>query len=842
MRMNHLHHRLSAAVFAFFLVSFLGSPIPSHSAVSIITAASASQSAVQAAINSAKDGDTVIIPAGTVTWSGTVSMTKAINLIGAGIGQTIITNSSVGLLVTIAAPKKYTISGLEMRSSGGGGFTYMDAPFCIHTAGDCQLLRITACKFYNTGTEGGYLLGIGDLNDSTHQYGVIDHCVFVNGKILLLGGGMGDKSWKTETALGTEKALYVEDNSFDQPNGAFNNAIDCNYGARYVFRHNRVKDAFIMAHPLQNGDTSYFGRGTRKVEIYENAIEATSANPLHWVAISVAAGTGVVFNNTVTNTSGDPFNYLVGLDNLRTSESGSGKLTIADGGNIIDGNTAVSGGTGTHSGADGAAVLTCAGKSWGANAYVGNYVYNLTGGSKGKITANTATTVTATLSGGSRNSWNGGDSFKITNGYPTLDQIGRGPDATTAWVMLPPYNASYQPQASEPLYIWNNKMGGVVQTPAVLNGAGKHVQLNRDYYNSAKPGYTPYTYPHPLVAATTKKDLIASWNSQGVAYRNSDSGVWVNITTPAVCIAAGDLDRDGIDDLLGVWPGQNGVFVKYSAQGYWALLTSLTARQVSAGDMNGDGRIELVGTWDSQGVFYLDAAGNWVLIATPATQITTGDLDGDGIDDLIGVWPSQAGVWAKLSKTNTWLKLGSTPRDIAAGDMNGDGKKELLATWDGQGVFYRNSDGSWMSVAVPADQVTCGDLDGDGIDDLIGSWPDQGGLYAKFSKTGAWAYLGTTPTDIAMGKMHAVGATGNGAPAPLEQLGDGPGRAGNLIDLSMTGPGGPGFVYQTGLNLTPTGNGMSPARIPGPGEPGFQCAKQNNLWPRDPLRNIKTNR
>jgi hypothetical protein len=26
---------------------------------------------------------------------------------------------------------------------------------------------------------------------------------------------------------------------------------------------------------------------------------------------------------------------------------------------------------------------------------------------------------------------------------------------------------------------------------------------NRDFFNSVKPGYTPFVYPHPLVAPTT---------------------------------------------------------------------------------------------------------------------------------------------------------------------------------------------------------------------------------------------------------------------------------------------------------------------------------------------------
>jgi hypothetical protein len=491
-------HRRPSTALSFFVVFLLEFSAPIKAQSKMIWAASNRREAVQAAIDSAKVNDTVMIPPGSAVWSDPVSITKGIGVLGAGVGRTIITHSKVGFRISVPAPQRYVIAGLEMRTTGGGGFDFADAPLCIQTEGDCQQLRITACKFQNTGTEGGYLLGIGGVNDFVHQYGVIDNCSFVNGKILLLGGGMGDQSWKTDAALGTEKALYVEDNSFDQPNGAFNNCIDCNYGARYVFRYNKVKDAFIMSHPLQNGDTDYFGRGTRKVEIYENAIEATSASPLHWCAIALGAGTGVVFNNTVTNVSGDPFNVLVGLDNLRTVEDGSGKLTLADGGNIIDGNRPVSGGTGTHTGANGAAVLTSSGSSWEAQAYVGNYVYNLSGGSKGKITANTAATVTAVLSGGSRNNWNRGDEFKITNGYPALDQIGRGRDDSTAPVLHPPYDASYQPQASEPMYIWNNRMDGALQNAEVLNNTGIHIQENRDYYNAAMPGYTPYAYPHPL--------------------------------------------------------------------------------------------------------------------------------------------------------------------------------------------------------------------------------------------------------------------------------------------------------------------------------------------------------
>jgi len=252
--------------------------------------------------------------------------------------------------------------------------------------------------------------------------------------------------------------------------------------------------------------------------------------------------------------------------------------------------------------------------------------------------------------------------------------------------------------------------------------------------NSTGQNYTA------TVVSIQRLDFIGTWDGQGVYYRNSLTSLWVKLATPATLVTAGDLDGDGIDDLIGIWPGQGGVWVKYSQSGNWAQLSS-TARDISAGDMNGDGRDDLVATWDGQGVYYRHSlSGAWVKMATPATQVTAGDLDGDGKDDVIGIWPSQGGVWVKYSQSGSWAQLSSTAIDIAAGDMNGDGRDDLMATWDGQGVYYRNSiSGAWVKMATPATLVAAGDLDGDGKADVIGIWPGQGGVWVKYSQSGSWA-------------------------------------------------------------------------------------------------------
>jgi hypothetical protein len=56
------------------------------------------------------------------------------------------------------------------------------------------------------------------------------------------------------------------------------------------------------------------------------------------------------------------------------------------------------------------------------------------------------------------------------------------------------------------------------------------------------------------------------------------------MATPASMITAGELNADGIDDLIGIWPSQGGVWVKYSQSGSWAYLSS-SADWIAAGKM-----------------------------------------------------------------------------------------------------------------------------------------------------------------------------------------------------------------------------------------------------------------
>ena len=89
--------------------------------------------------------------------------------------------------------------------------------------------------------------------------------------------------------------------------------------------------------------------------------------------------------------------------------------------------------TGTHTGANNAATLTDSTKSFTTNALVNYRIYNTTDGSDGLITANDATTVTATLSGGTDNDWDTSDAYIIV-ARPARNPVSITSVTTTATV------------------------------------------------------------------------------------------------------------------------------------------------------------------------------------------------------------------------------------------------------------------------------------------------------------------------------------------------------------------------------------------------------------------------
>lgn len=84
---------------------------------------------------------------------------------------------------------------------------------------------------------------------------------------------------------------------------------------------------------------------------------------------------------------------------------------------------------GHHDGGADQSSMTDSLKNWVVNALVGRVITNVTDGSSGTITANTANNVTATLSGGTDNDWDDDDVYSI----PLADEV---TSATRQWYLF----------------------------------------------------------------------------------------------------------------------------------------------------------------------------------------------------------------------------------------------------------------------------------------------------------------------------------------------------------------------------------------------------------------------
>ena len=263
--------------------------VPCQLQASTVTAKSASSTDVSSAIASARDGDTVAVPAGTASWASTLTITKGITLQGAGNGATVFlddiprgehrqpkkqserheprqqqqhqsntpsvarfaplhdqASGGMGqnraiLIATLTPKQSFRMTGITFRY---GSITNKNSGGLIRLNGTCPSIRIDHCHFDQL--YGTHLVLTGWL------YGVIDHCIFDarpgSSEILNVfhanwGGGsngFGDGSWAEPSYFGSEKFIFIEDCVFNNAGGrkTTNGAIDSWSGGRYVCRYN----------------------------------------------------------------------------------------------------------------------------------------------------------------------------------------------------------------------------------------------------------------------------------------------------------------------------------------------------------------------------------------------------------------------------------------------------------------------------------------------------------------------------------------------------------------------------------------------------------------------------
>jgi hypothetical protein len=464
----------------------------------IINTASASFVDVTTAIASAANGDTVSMPAGTATWSSTLTVTKAITLAGAGIGQTIIKDnvprgrSSSVIKWVLQANRPSRMTGIEFQNAASSE-SFNGAILVVGSESDSRTIRIDHCAFTNlfaTAIQIEGALGVADHNTFSFVLTGIGIEVKHNG---WGGQNYGDGSWADLPYFGSSKFFFFEDNTFTNTTQVQTGGnIDSFGGGRYVARHNTFNNALANTHGTESGGRQ---RSVRAIEIYNNTFHFTFPA----TGGQVRGGTALIHDNVYTGqiSSGMslhcyreyfPFNIWGVASGVNPWDSNDPRGSYA---------------SGTHTAAQSNRVLTDSNAHWTTNQWVGYSLTNTVTGRASFITANTATTITYVVDNTYDPKGNlvfqTGNRYAIHRVEAALDQPGRGKgdlitgdaprNSTTRTVAWPH-------EAVEPIYSWNNTLNG----SNVNIGSGfPTIQEKRDYYNqTAMPGYTPFTYPHPL--------------------------------------------------------------------------------------------------------------------------------------------------------------------------------------------------------------------------------------------------------------------------------------------------------------------------------------------------------
>lgn len=248
-----------------------------------------------------------------------------------------------------------------------------------------------------------------------------------------------------------------------------------------------------------------------------------------------ADGANAFDDNDTTDGAGTPGGAGDGVFETGTSSAGTGSLTVVDSSKSWTTNQWAGysvrfvGATGTASSGSGSGLLVDTSKSWTPNAFAGYEIRNLTTGRTRSISTNTATTIE--FSGDGLWSFASGDSYEVFKfgyidentgdtldivqeptggGEPTFDsglsfeirRVDAPLDMASAGQSTgftggkTPSPVSYPSQAISGVYEWDNtghQSSRISAYPTFEEGT-------HFFSNTQRPGYTPLSDPHPLIA------------------------------------------------------------------------------------------------------------------------------------------------------------------------------------------------------------------------------------------------------------------------------------------------------------------------------------------------------
>jgi hypothetical protein len=277
-----------------------------------VAAASCSSTHVQAAINTATDGQTVTVPAGSCTWTTTVTIpdTKGVSLVGNGIGSTIITDNyatdSILIVSLDSGNSLVRISGFTLNANAidkPGN----DANMYIQGEG-ANAFRVDHVYFQAV-AERGIWVQPGSANELS---GVIDHNTFecpdaTCQSVAIGAANPGHEQFTRAYNPSGSDFIFLEDNEFNylaQNDGG----VEGYAGPRYVLRFNELHGVTQGHHGPDSGSR----RGVHSFHIYRNTFDQVgctecSGSERHH---HFRSGIGFVFDNTYSWNGRNVVDYL----------------------------------------------------------------------------------------------------------------------------------------------------------------------------------------------------------------------------------------------------------------------------------------------------------------------------------------------------------------------------------------------------------------------------------------------------------------------------------------------------------------------------------------------------
>ena len=273
---------------------------------SIIIAKSCSQKDVQAAIATAKAGDTVVVPAGKATWSSNLVINKGIILRGMGIDKTVITCSYAGT-GQITSPSGYFITYEPNSPSEDQPFRLTGFTFNLNSitnTGGLLLrnttsyhqtkIRIDHTKWQNVADNGNIMWVYG------YFWGVADNNYFdTPGRFRFYA--LDTTTWANETFnFGSANNFYMEDNFFRCHKGDY---WYIEGAGRLALRNNEihldVKNDYSPVVEVHGNQASAWSSAMGS-EVYNNVIYFSYDNRI----IDMRCGRNLFYNNSLVRTAG----------------------------------------------------------------------------------------------------------------------------------------------------------------------------------------------------------------------------------------------------------------------------------------------------------------------------------------------------------------------------------------------------------------------------------------------------------------------------------------------------------------------------------------------------------